>query len=135
MTTSKALHGIDPLKDLLSEVLSRLESLETKVGIAPTSHHHAHSNSSVSFSAPTPNEANLAGEWLSFLYILHCTAVLDLFVFVLAMCLTHPFRITITAIRSSLLFLFLLSSRRRSPRGQSIRQLYEKLRFLLGASL
>lgn len=67
---SKALHGIDPLKDLLSEVLSRLENLETKVGIAPT--HHAHSTSSVSFSAPAPNEANLAGEFwmLYFLFAL-----------------------------------------------------------------
>lgn len=64
MTTSKALHGIDPLKDLLSEVLSRLENLEAKAGIAPSAHHHAHSTSSVSFLAPAPNEANLAGEYV-----------------------------------------------------------------------
>lgn len=56
---SKALHGIDPLKDLLSEVLSRLENLETKVGIAPT---HAAGSSSVSFTAPVPDESNLAGK-------------------------------------------------------------------------
>lgn len=66
---SKALHGIDPLKDLLSEVLSRLESLEAKVGIAPTH------NSSVSFSAPVPNEANLAGESVLLLLFTHIIIV------------------------------------------------------------
>jgi hypothetical protein len=55
--TNKALHGIDPLKDLLSDVLSRLENLETKVGIAPP--HPASS----SFTTPAPNEANLAGAY------------------------------------------------------------------------
>ena len=38
MTMSKsALNGLDPLKDLLGDVLSRLEALEAKVGIKPGS--------------------------------------------------------------------------------------------------
>lgn len=32
MTTSKALLGLDPLRDLLGDVLARLEALEAKVG-------------------------------------------------------------------------------------------------------
>jgi hypothetical protein len=73
--TNKALHGIDPLKDLLSDVLSRLENLETKVGIAPP--HHA--SSSASFTTPAPNEANLAGAYSIVCsmscFVLFCTSV------------------------------------------------------------
>ena len=32
---NKALTGLDPLRDLLGEVLARLEALEHKVGAAP----------------------------------------------------------------------------------------------------
>lgn len=35
--TKAALNGLDPLKDLLGDVLSRLEALEAKVGIKPGS--------------------------------------------------------------------------------------------------
>lgn len=54
MTMSKsALNGLDPLKDLLGDVLSRLEALEAKVGIKGSSLTQQASKSNV--SAPLLN--------------------------------------------------------------------------------
>jgi hypothetical protein len=37
MASSKALSGLDPLKDLLGDVLARIEALEMKAGVVPAS--------------------------------------------------------------------------------------------------
>lgn len=56
MASSKsAISGLDPLKDLLGDVLARIEQLESKVGIAPPM------STSVPKS-PTPSKAKLAGK-------------------------------------------------------------------------
>jgi len=36
MASKAALSGIDPLKDLLGDVIARLEALEAKTGVSPS---------------------------------------------------------------------------------------------------
>jgi len=52
-----ALSGLDPLKDLLGDVISRLEVLESKVGLPSGSSHGV----SKPMSSPVPSKAKLAG--------------------------------------------------------------------------
>ena len=56
MTSKAALSGLDPLKDLLGDVIARLETLESKVGISAPSGPAAP-------ASPTPSKAKLAGMW------------------------------------------------------------------------
>ena len=53
MASNKAISGVDPLKDLLGDVITRLEVLEAKVGVS--------SSAGGAPKSPVPVKANLIG--------------------------------------------------------------------------
>ena len=62
MTNSKASTGLARLKDLLGDVLLRLEALETKAGISAPSVSVVTAASAIPKS-PLPSKASLAGTY------------------------------------------------------------------------
>jgi hypothetical protein len=67
----QALSGLDPLRDLLGDVMSRLEALEAQVGVTPPAGARrggalARGNSlrrTTVVEDPAPSKAKLAGEY------------------------------------------------------------------------
>ena len=61
MAPHNLLAGLDPLKDLLGDVISRLEALESKEGITPTTAAGEPIRRASVTTPPAPTKLNLAG--------------------------------------------------------------------------
>jgi hypothetical protein len=66
-SNNKAMTGLDPLKDLLGDVIARLEALESKVGVVSSS---SAPGGGIPKS-PIPTKGKFIGRWAHWTKALH----------------------------------------------------------------